>query len=102
MGDLLIKSGNFQEVIIVNASIGGSKVNDWADNGRLTKKLVRTLDSLKLKYIVTHIIWHQGESDFISKTSFNQYRESFLSLEKSLQHNGVSAPTYVITSTICG
>ena len=102
MGDLLIKSGNFQEVIIVNASIGGSKVNDWADNGRLTKKLVRTLDSLKLKYIVTHIIWHQGESDFANKTSFNQYKESFLSLEKSLLLNGVSAPTYIITSTICG
>jgi hypothetical protein len=44
----------------------------------------------------------QRESDFTSNTSFDQYRESFLSLEKSSQLNGISATTFAITSTNCG
>lgn len=102
MGDALIESGGFQNVIIINTSIGGSKVGDWISSGRLAKRLKITLNSLKLKYEVTNIIWHQGESDFTSNTSFDDYRSSFKSLENSLQQNGVTAPILIVTSTICG
>ena len=102
MGDALIESGGFQNVIIINTSIGGSKVGDWISSGRLAKRLKITLNSLKLKYEVTNIIWHQGESDFTSNTSYDDYRSSFKTLENSLQQNGVTAPILIVTSTICG
>lgn len=102
MGDALIKTGIFQNILIVNTSIGGSKVGDWVDSGRLTNTLKLTLDSLKIRYKVTNIIWHQGESDFTSNTSFDVYRASFKSLENSLQQNNTSAPILMVTSTICG
>ena len=102
MGDALIETGIFQNVPIVNTSIGGSKVGDWAISGPLAKRLKITLNSLGLKYEVTNIIWHQGESDFTSKTSFDDYRSSFESLENSLQQNRVTAPILMVTSTICG
>ena len=102
MGDALIESGDFQNVIIINTSIGGSRVEDWVGSGRLAKRLKIILDSFKLNYKVTNIIWHQGESDFTSNTSFDDYRSSFKSLENSLQQNGVTAPILIVTSTICG
>ena len=102
MSDSLIEAGVFQNVIIINTSIGGSKVGDWVGTGRLAKTLKITLNSLKLKYKVTNVIWHQGESDFTSKTSFDSYRSSFKSLENSLQKNSVTAPILMVTSTICG
>lgn len=102
MGDALIESGGFQNVIIINTSIGGSKVGDWVNSGRLAQRLKITLNTLKLKYKVSNIIWHQGESDFTSKTSFDDYRSSFKSIENTLQQNGVTAPILMVISTICG
>ncbi len=102
MGDSLVETGTFQKIIIVNASIGGSKVGDWVDSGRLAKRLLLTLDTLKSKYKVTITIWHQGESDFTGNTSFDDYIKSFKSLEKTLWQNEVRAPILIITSTICG
>jgi hypothetical protein len=102
MGDALIETGFFQNVFIVDTSIGGSRVGEWVGSGRLAKRLKITLDSLKLKYKVTNIIWHQGESDFTSSTSFDVYRASFKSLENFLQQNSISAPILMVTSTICG
>jgi hypothetical protein len=55
-----------------------------------------------LKYEVTNIIWHQGESDFTSNTSFDDYRSSFKTLDNSLRQNGVTAPILMVKSTICG
>jgi hypothetical protein len=101
-GDLLIKSGVFQNVIIINTSLGGSRVGDWVDSGRLANRLKLTLDDLKPRYKITNIIWHQRESNFISSTSFDSYRASFKSLENSLQQNSVSVPILMVTSTFCG
>jgi hypothetical protein len=39
MGDSLIETGIFQNIIIVNASIGESIVSDWVDSGPLVKRL---------------------------------------------------------------
>lgn len=39
MGDALIGTGIFENVLIVNTSIGGSKVGDWVGSGRLAKRL---------------------------------------------------------------
>jgi hypothetical protein len=102
VGDKLINDGRFRSVVIVNESIGGTTVANWARKGPLSKNLFQTLGSLDLKYKVTHVIWHQGESDFMARTSYAEYRNSFLSLKDSLSQNGVDAPILLVVSTICG
>ena len=61
-----------------------------------------TLIALNTRYRVTDIIWHQGESDFTSNTSFKEYRESFQKLKLILNRTSVKAPIFVAVSTICG
>lgn len=102
LGDSLIENDSFSEVIIINKSMAGSMVGYWAKEGHLSTELAFSLSELNLQYRVTHTIWHQGESDFINNTSFAQYRRSFLSLKLVLSQNGVTAPIFMVISTICG
>jgi hypothetical protein len=102
LGDALIKKGDLENVILVNKSIGGSVIVDWVSQGDLSLDLVSTLNELNSKYIVTNVIWHHGESDFISSTSFREYRESFQELKAILKQARVTAPISIIVSTICG
>jgi hypothetical protein len=102
MGDSLIKEGNLSSVILVDKSIGGTTVSDWANQGRFSTDLVSTLNALNTKYRVTGIIWHQGESDFTNNTSLKEYRKSFQELKLILNRNSVTAPIFVVVSTICG
>jgi hypothetical protein len=102
LGDALIKKGDLENVILVNKSIGGSVIVDWVSQGDLSLDLVSTLNELNSKYIVTHVIWHHGESDFLSSTSFREYRESFQELKSILKQARVTAPISIIVSTICG
>ncbi len=102
MGDTLIKEANLSSVILVTKSIAGSTVSDWANYGRFSLELASTLNTLNLKYRVTDVIWHQGESDFASNTSLGDYRESFQELNSILHRNGVKAPIFIVISTKCG
>ena len=102
LGDLLIKEGNLSNVVLINKSIGGTTVSDWSGQGRFSSDLVTKLNALNFKYRVTHTIWHQGESDFTSNTSFKEYRESFQELQLTLNRTSVTAPIFIVISTICG
>ena len=102
LGDSLIEKGNLSNVILIDKSIGGTTVSDWGNQGRFSTDLVTTLNALNLKYRVTDVIWHQGESDFTSNTSFKEYRESFQELKLILNRTSVTAPIFVVVSTICG
>lgn len=102
LGDALIKRGDLENVIVVNKSIGGSAIGDWVSQGDLSLDLVSTLNELNSKYSVTNVIWHHGESDFTSNTSFREYRESFQELKSILRQARVTAPISIVISTMCG
>lgn len=102
MGDALIKEGSLRSIILVSKSIGDSTVSDWAGSGRFRSDLVSTVNVLNLKYRITDVIWHQGESDFTSNTSVGKYRESFQELKLVLNEVNVNAPIFMVISTICG
>ena len=102
MADALIEGKIFSDVIIVEKSIAGSTIDRWAKGGDLFSDLVSTLNALESRYRVTQIIWHQGESDFLSDTSTEKYRQSFLSLKETLGKIGIKAPIFMFISTKCG
>ena len=57
----------------------------------------------KSKYKVTHVIWHQGESDFALHTPSELYKSRLSSLINSLRNPGSSLPRfYYAVASKCG
>jgi hypothetical protein len=76
LGDKLIDSGLYNKVILIPIAAGGSSIERWG-SGDCFKKLQQTLimlDSLHIR--LTHIFWHQGETDNILNSSKAKYKEN--------------------------
>ena len=101
LGDRLIESGAFDRVILAPVAVGGSRVSQWASGGDLNASMKPLVADLVSRYRVTHILWHQGESDFVLGTDADSYRRDFLSFAASLKAEGVEAPIYVSKATRC-
>lgn len=102
LADMLVSQGIFEKVILIPAGIGGSAVSRWQKGGDLNRMLLDVIDQAARQYRITHVLWHQGESDYAAATSSEDYRSMFLSLVDSLRDAGVAAPVYVAVATRCG
>jgi len=102
LGDQLIESGAFDRVILAPVAVGGSRVAQWASGGDLNATMKPLVAALVSRYRVTHVLWHQGESDLMLRTDVDAYRRAFLSFAASLRVLGVDAPIYVSKATRCG
>ena len=101
MADELIEQGAFDRVILAPLAVGGSNIAQWAKGGALNISTIPLVQDLVTHYRVTHVLWHQGESDFALRTDPAQYKESFLSFADTLRANAVDAPVFVSTATRC-
>lgn len=95
LGDALIDSGVFQKVAIVPVAIGNTAVDCWARGDCHTRllKALNQLDSMKIR--LTHIFWHQGESDNLKNTPKEAYKKALGVLLRTLRDRNQSAPFYV-------
>jgi hypothetical protein len=91
----LLTSSSFERVVLIPAAVGSTEVARWAEGGDVNQALTRTIESTKGRYRITHILWHQGESDFRLKTTKDEYMRSFLSLVHSIRSKGVYAPIFI-------
>ena len=64
--------------------------------------MIPLVQDLTTRYRVTHVLWHQGESDFALKTDPASYKKHFLSFVESLRANAVDAPVFVSQASRCG
>ena len=101
MGDQLIDMGAFERVILAPVAVGGSNIGQWAKGGALNTSMIPLVQDLVLRYRVTHVLWHQGESDFVLKTDAASYKEKFLSFADTLRANAIDAPVFVSTASRC-
>jgi len=97
--DLLIDGGLFKRVIIIPIGIGSSTIDCWA-NGDCNNTLQVALqlivkDSIK----ITHIFWHQGESDNIENTSKEDYIACLGQILEQIRAFQIAAPFFVCTAT---
>lgn len=95
LGDLLIDSGLFKKVIFIPIAIGNTAIDCWA-HGDCYRKLEKTLlqlDSAKVQ--LTHIFWHQGESDNLNNTSKQQYKNDLAILLKTFRDHKQKACFYI-------
>jgi len=103
LADKLIDNGDYESVVIISTGIGGTAIGRWQKGGDLNSMMLSVLAEARKKFKVTEIIWHQGESDFIDKTSPEKYTESFNSLVKSIRSPGIyTPPIYYAIATKCG
>ena len=101
VGDLLVSAGAFDEVVLIPAAIGGSGLSQWVPGGDLNAMLKRVVEDAQRRYKITHVLWHQGESDLSIGTSENAYVSGFRALADDLRQWGVIAPIYVSIATRC-
>ncbi len=102
LGNLLLDRGSFDQVVLAPVAITGSEVSRWAPGGDLNGIMTGTASELRQKgYLVTHVLWVQGEIDYVKGTNEKDYRDRLLSLVSSLRSHGVTAPVYVAIATRC-
>lgn len=102
LGDGLIASGAAEQVILIPVAVSGSRIHQWREGAELNGLLQATLSNLQSRYRVTHVLWHQGESDFLAGTSERDYEDDFRSFVQSLRMRGVTAPVLVSIASRCG
>jgi hypothetical protein len=104
LADMLIERGLYARVIIAPIAMGGSTVEEWADEGMFNRRilvLIRRLSDAGL--IPTQILWHQGEGNpGIGDSHGRQYRKNLLEVIATFRTYGMSAPFFVALATKCG
>ena len=95
LGDLLIDSGLYRKVIFIPIAIGNTDIKCWA-SGECFQKLEATLRQLDSQHIkLTHIFWHQGESDNLENTPKQEYKANLKIIFQTLRNHHQQADFYV-------
>lgn len=96
LGNKLLDAGLFDTVVLVPFAIGSTSITRWQAGGDLNAALMQALPT---SYRITHILWHQGETDYDDgKLSGDDYRRMFYSLVDTLRSR-TDAPIYPCVAT---
>jgi hypothetical protein len=104
LGDRVIAAGLYDRVILLPAAVGGTEIADWQPevkkHFKQVENVVRLAQSRGL--VITHMLWHQGESDAYLQIHPTDYRLRFLNVLKGVRELGVGAPVFIAVATRCG
>lgn len=88
-------------VVLVMVAVGQSRVDEWQPGGRLWPRLTGPLTMLSQRGLpVTHILWHQGETDAMDATRPVAYRKALERMVRGLQAR-TAAKIYLAVGTHC-
>jgi hypothetical protein len=103
LGDKLIEAGLYDKVLFVAVGVGGTNIARWIPSGDLYPRVLDAIASLDSRGIkITHMLWHQGESDSGMHTKKDDYKKMFMAMLEDIRKHGVDAPIYVAVATRCG
>jgi hypothetical protein len=102
LGNKLVDSGLADRVILVSAAVGGTLISRWKAGGDLNRMLLEVIDEVSPRLRITHVLWHQGEEDFLAATSQSDYSGMFHSMVESIRSRGIDAPVFPSIATKCG
>ncbi len=95
LADMLIDNGLYNKVILIPIGIDGSPIECWV-NGVCNKYLSETLSQIEKDSIrVTHVIWHQGESDAVANTPKEVYKTKLKKILEQVRAHKINAAFYV-------
>jgi hypothetical protein len=104
LGDKLIEEGLFDRVILAPIAMGGTTVEQWAEEGMFNRRipvLIRRLHDAGLN--ADYILWQQGEGNpGMGDRGGRQYRKNLLEVIETFRKYGVDAPFFVSLTTLCG
>lgn len=101
LADRLVDDGLYRTVVVISSGVGASPISRWAQHGDLNASLSVRLRQLAANYRVTHVIWHQGETDLANATAADAYKAAFESVVGTLGEAGIEAPVFTSVSTRC-
>jgi Carbohydrate esterase, sialic acid-specific acetylesterase len=100
----LIEAELFDRVIIAPIGMGGTIVEQWAEDGLFNRRilaLIRRLHDAALR--PDFILWHLGEGNSgAGDENGRQYRKNLLEVVSTFRRYGVDAPFFVVLATWCG
>lgn len=100
LGDKIINSGKYDAVVFIPIGVGSTTVSDWAPGGKCYPLLTK---AIKENHDITHIFWHQGESDNLAGTSEEDYTNKMNQIIDTIRREGIEAPIYIsVASYILG
>ena len=103
LGDMVISSKLYDNVLFVPVGMGGTSVADWKPGGSVHYKLMDGLrGAMATGFTFTHLLWMQGERDAAEKTSRKLYVEDFEEMLAALRSGGVDAKLLVSLTSLCG
>jgi len=99
LGDELIDKGYYDAVVFAPLGVGQTEIARWTLGGDLHPRVLDAIRDLKQHQLsVTHLLWHQGESD-AGKTAKESYKRMFNEMVSSIRRQGVNAPIYVAVAS---
>jgi Carbohydrate esterase, sialic acid-specific acetylesterase len=104
LGDKLIDADLFDRVILAPIAMGGTMVEQWAEEGMFNRRIpavVRRLHDAGLS--ADFILWQQGEGNQgVGDIGGRQYRKNLLEVIRTFRRCGAAAPFFVSLTTTCG
>jgi hypothetical protein len=102
LGDRLVDEGLYSSVLWISIGVGGTPVSRWTTGGDLFPRIVEVKEQLDRQQIrLTHLFWHQGESDGELGTSTAAYKAMFTDMLDGVRKLGIDAPLYMAVATRC-
>jgi peptidoglycan/LPS O-acetylase OafA/YrhL len=102
LGDQLIERNLYDEVVFAPMAVSAGEIARWRPGGDLHRKLIQRIRAAKwMGLTFTHLLWHQGKSDTLNKTTKAAYQDAFHAMLDSIRKEGVSAPVYVSVTSRC-
>jgi hypothetical protein len=121
LGDRLIESGLYKNVLLVPIAVSGTYIQEWVPGGNLYPRFTMAMDRLrKMRLSPTHVLWIQGEGnragdaswkdidpaltqDVLNRAATLVYKKNFYSLMQGLrEQERLLAPVFVAVASYCG
>ncbi|MBS0534439.1 MAG: hypothetical protein JSR72_10315 [Proteobacteria bacterium] len=102
LGDLLVNAVD-SSVLFVPIAFGGTFIKDWAPGGNCYRRLIFTLQRMRVAGLTPSIMcWHQGEADANhTQISTEKYLVDFIAMLNAVRSFGIDAPVYCALATLC-
>lgn len=100
VGDDVVAARLAPAVVILNPSIGSSKLHQWIPQGSLNAYLGASIASLPKGLTISHVAVQIGEGDYQEGTSARDFRKGLGKLVKFLRAQGVAAPVFVARESL--
>lgn len=100
VGNGIVTRGLASDVVILNSSIGSSKLYQWVGQGSLNPHLRQTMASVPPGLAITHVAIQIGEGDYAEGTSARQFRRGLSDLVDIFRAEGIAGPVFIARESL--